>query len=284
MCPRTAPERPQSDEQTHPLHVLGLEFSTRQTHCNTQTLALFYRTVYSEGMTSTKRTRTRKIIDRPAVAVLYTRVSTSAQVDSGLSLDGQEADLQAAAAAAGYATVVISDEGKSAGRGKKRPGLERALQMLADGEAAALYVSKIDRLARSTIDALTIAEQAERQGWRLVSLDLGLDTSSPVGRLVLSVLSAAAEMERERIAERHRDWHRVKRSQGVRWGVDEGPKGEISAEIRQRIATDHSNGRSLRAIAASLNADQIPTARGGKWHASTVQKILNSPTTLTLVA
>lgn len=179
--------------------------------------------------------------------------------------------------------MVISDEGRSAGRGRKRPGLEQCLDMLAKGEAAALYVAKIDRLARSTLDALTIAEQAEREGWRLVSLDLGLDTSTPVGRLVLSVLAAAAEMERERIAERHRDWHRVKRSQGIRWAVDEGPSGEVSAEIRMEIVAAHQAGMSLRAIAADLNDREIPTARGRRWHASTVSKILRSPATAALL-
>lgn len=226
-------------------------------------------------MASTRK-RSRKITDRPNVAVIYVRVSRTQQVD-GLSLDAQERTLRAAAESAGYESVILFREGKSGGSMMNRPVLREALEMLRNGEAAALYVAKVDRLARSTIDALVIAELAQKQGWRLVALDLGLDTSTPVGKLVLSVLAAAAEMERQRISERHRDWHAEKRARGIVWGKDEGPTALLPSEVRQRIAAEHQEGRSLRAIANGLNAEEIPTARGGRWHASTVRAILSSP-------
>lgn len=221
---------------------------------------------------ATKKKRTR-------TAILYVRVSTAQQVD-GLSLDGQERTLIAAATAAGYAQDEISvrrEEGRSGAAINSRPVLVDVLADLAAGRADALYVVAIDRLARSLIDALTIADLAQKQSWRLVSLDLGLDTGSTVGKMVLAVLAGAAELERDRIAARHRAWHQEKRARGLVWGVDEGPKALVPAEIRTAIADARARGLSLRAIADEMNAQEIPTARGGKWHASTIRHLLNSP-------
>jgi DNA invertase Pin-like site-specific DNA recombinase len=228
--------------------------------------------------TAKPRSRRRPHRPRPAVAIVYSRVSTAQQAASGLSLDSQQAATVAAAEAAGYRVVEVADQGISGGRGVRRPGLARALDMLAKGEAAALYVSKVDRLSRSTIDALVIAEAADAQGWRLVALDLALDTSTPVGRLVLSVLAAAAEMERERIGERHRDWHAAQAARGTRWGVDAGPRSALPGEVRQRILDARAAGESYRSIAAALNADEVPTATGqGRWWPSNVRAHVHSP-------
>jgi DNA invertase Pin-like site-specific DNA recombinase len=238
--------------------------------------------MYTESMTTTRK-RSRKITDRPNVALVYVRVSTARQAEEGISLDAQERTVTAAAEAAGYSVEVLREEGRSAGSISGRPVLREALSRLAAGEAAALYVAKIDRLARSTADVLKIADAAEREGWRMVAQDLALDTGTPVGRLVLTVLAAVAEMERAQISARHRDWHAEKAAQGIVWGVDEGPRALLPDEVRQRIAAEHQEGRSLRAIAAGLNAEEIPTARGGRWHASTVRAILGSPS-LTVAA
>lgn len=225
-------------------------------------------------MTTTKRTR--KIANRPNVALVYVRVSTGQQVD-GSSLDGQERVVADAARQAGYDIEVVREEGRSGATISGRPALRDALHRLAAGQAAALYVAKIDRLARSTVDALRVAEQAEKQGWRLVALDVALDSASPAGKLVLTMMAAVAEMERQRIAERHRDWHQEHRVRGRRWGVDEGPRPLLPTEVRARIMSERQRGDSLRTIANRLNQEHVPTARGGRWHASTIKHVLESP-------
>lgn len=213
------------------------------------------------------------------MAVLYLRVSTGQQVDSGLSLEQQERTLRLAAQTHGFEDVVVfREEGASGKSLRNRPALVQALTLLAGGQAAALVVSKLDRLSRSTRDTLQLCDLADRQGWRLLSLDLGLDTATPTGRLVLTMLAAVAEMERSRIAERHRDWHAAKRQRGLVWGVDEGPRPEVPDEVRGRILRERQAGDSLRVIADRLNTDEVPTARGGRWHASTIAAILDSPT------
>lgn len=225
-------------------------------------------------------TGTRKAKSKPtssSVAVAYVRVSTTRQAESGLSLEQQERTLVAAIEAAGYTALVVREEGRSGKNMRNRPALQEALGMLARGEAAALYVAKMDRLARNAAETLLLADEADRRGWRLVALDLALDTATPVGRLVMTVLAAVAEMERSRISERHRDAHAARRARGEVWGVTTGPRPELPAQVRERIADEQQQGKSLRAIAATLNAEQVPTARGGIWHASTIAHVLRSP-------
>lgn len=235
-------------------------------------------------MTGTRRTR--RITERPSVALAYVRVSTGRQAESGLSLETQERSLRQAAELAGYSEVVVlREEGISGKSLRNRPALQEGLELLRTGQAAALLVSKMDRLSRSTRDTLHLCDLADREGWRLVSLDLNLDTGTPTGRLVLTLLAAVAEMERSRIAERHRDWHAAKRERGLVWGLDEGPRPLTPESVRRRVIAERESGRSLRAIADGLTEDSVPTVRGGvRWHASTVAALLNSPTTLRSVA
>ncbi len=88
--------------------------------------------------------------------IIYTRVSTSEQVSSGVSLDAQRAKLTAYAAAFDLEVVeVVEDAGESA-KSLQRPGLQRSLQMLKSGQADGLLVSKLDRLSRSVADWQTL--------------------------------------------------------------------------------------------------------------------------------
>lgn len=215
--------------------------------------------------------------DRPRIALAYVRVSTGQQAESGLSLDAQERRVIAEAEAAGYTVEVIREEGRSGKSITGRPLLMAALARLEAGEAGALYVAKLDRLSRSTYDALGVSRLAERQGWRLVVTELGADTATPQGRLLFTLVAAVAEMELETIRERHRAWHAEARERGRIWGDNHGPRTSIPVEVLDRISTERESGRSLRTIAAGLTADGIPTARGGAWHASTVAAVLRSP-------
>ncbi len=215
--------------------------------------------------------------DRPQIAYCYVRVSTGQQAESGLSLDAQERRVIAEAEAAGYVAEVVREEGRSGKSIKGRPLLLDALARLEAGEAAALFVAKLDRLARSTYDALGVSRLAESQGWRLVVTELGADTATPQGRLLFTLVAAVAEMELETIRDRHRAWHAEARERGQVWGVNHGPRTSLPVSVLDRIAGERATGKSLRAIAEGLTADGVPTARGGAWHASTVAAVLRSP-------
>jgi site-specific DNA recombinase len=211
------------------------------------------------------------------VALLYARVSTQMQVNDGMSLGAQERDLHRAAELAGFIEVeLLREEGRSGKSIQGRPVLKEALERLDNGDAAALFVTRIDRLARSTQDFLSIVDRANKNDWRIVMLDLNLDTATYQGRFVVTVMSALAEMERAIIAERQKDVHKDRRERGKEWGVDLGPKTKVPNDVRKLIVDYRAKGMSYSKIADRLNKDGVPTVHGGKWFAATVHKLVNN--------
>lgn len=203
-------------------------------------------------------------------------MSTSAQATEGISLDAQERSLISAAQAAGFTSYeLLREEGRSGKSIKGRPVLKEALTRLASGKADALFVTRIDRLARSTQDFLTIVDHAHQNNWRLVLLDLNLDTSSYQGRFVVTIMSALAEMERAIIAERQKDIHHDRRKQGLVWGKDLGPKKRILQETVDLIIKRREAGLSMHAIAKELNSKGILSGYGSKWTASSIKYVLD---------
>ena len=211
----------------------------------------------------------------PGLALLYARVSTQLQVNDGVSLDVQERQLITAAEFHGFTKwEIIREEGRSGKSITGRPALTAALSRLETGDAQALFVTRIDRLARSTTDFLDIVDRANRKNWRLIMLDLNLDTSSYQGRFVVTIMSALAEMERGIISARQKDIHKDRRDRGVKWGVDMGPKNKTPEYVKNRVYSERSRGRTYRDIADGLNADGIPGQNGGKWYPTTVKNLL----------
>lgn len=209
-----------------------------------------------------------------STAVLaYLRVSTEEQAVSGLGLADQRAVIAAEAARRGWDAVeYLTDDGYSA-KSLARPGIADALDRLRAGKAGVLVVSKLDRLSRSLLDFASLMAQAEREGWRLVVLDMAIDTTTPSGALMAHVMSAFSEYERRLIGSRTSAALQQLKSQGVRLG-----RPRVMAEsVRERIVSEREEGRTLAAIADGLNADEVPTARGGAcWYPSTVKAVLDS--------
>ncbi|MGZ6351159.1 MAG: recombinase family protein, partial [Ktedonobacterales bacterium] len=186
----------------------------------------------------------------------YCRVSTQDQGDSGHGLDAQRAAIAHECKCRGWQLVETYVDVASGKTTKKRPELERALTGLDDGTASVLMVAKLDRLARSTLDALTMLERAQRRGWALVALDFGLDATTPAGRMFVTILAAFGQWERELIAERTSKALRTAQSKGVQLGRASG----LPAKVRARIVRERNAGKSLAAIAEGLNADDVPTS------------------------
>lgn len=213
----------------------------------------------------------------PRRAIVYTRVSTGQQAESGLSLDAQERHAVARAEADGYTVEVVREEGRSGGSLRGRPLFLAALDRLDAGDAHALYVAKADRLSRKVRDTLNIAERAADHGWRLMVLDPEVDLSSPWGQAMLIMAQTFAQLELAAISERHKAWHAEARQRGKRWGVDYGPRSSLPEEVRRRVVSEHEAGASMSAIARGLNDDGVPAARGGRWSHSQVRAVLESP-------
>jgi DNA invertase Pin-like site-specific DNA recombinase len=208
------------------------------------------------------------------IAYCYARVSTQMQAEDGMSLGAQEKQLIAAAELAGYEAVILREEGRSGKSISGRPVLRQALEDLDTGKAKALFVTRLDRLARSTRDFLSIVDRSHKYGWRLALLDLGLDTGTYQGRFVVTIMSAMAEMERGMISMRQKDVHKDRRDNGKVWGVDLGPLPLVKEDIRDRIVLEREAGLSFQDIANKLNYELVPTASGGTtWYKSTVRHL-----------
>jgi DNA invertase Pin-like site-specific DNA recombinase len=212
----------------------------------------------------------------PTRTVAYVRVSTEKQADNGVSLEAQQAKIRAYAELYALDLVeIIVDSGVSA-KTLERPGLARALRMLRSGEAAALLVVKLDRLTRSVRDLGTLVEQyfADPNGPALLSVGEQVDTRTAGGRLVLNVLGAVSQWEREAIGERTAAAMRHMAAQGTYtggkapFGYRLGEGGRLDAhEAEQAVIREaralRDDGLSLRAVASRLSA-QGHRSRAGR--------------------
>ncbi|QCR18577.1 recombinase family protein [Agrococcus sp. SGAir0287] len=209
------------------------------------------------------------------LALAYVRVSTSEQADEGASLAAQRAMLTAEGERRGWDVEIVEDAGKSAKSLKGRDGLASALDRLDRGEAAYLLSTRLDRVSRSVADFAGLLDRAARRGWGMVLLSPNMDTSDPAGRFTANVLASAAQYERELIGARTREGMAQRKAEGVHVGR----KPTLSADLVERIVDMYDGGTGLSAIARTLTAEGIPTARGGaSWAASSVQAVLRSTT------
>ena len=220
---------------------------------------------------------TEQVETSKPLALLYIRVSTNRQAKTGHSLDTQPTLLTEAAERDGYQVEVITETGS--GRNSARPALNNALNRLAKGEALALYALDTDRLARSTMHLLQIAQQATKENWRLVITSANVDTSTPAGEAFLTMAAAFAQFESRMISERVKRQHQARRDRGEVWGVSTGIKSQLPSEVRNQIVKLRGEGLSLAKIAECLTEAAIPTVSGGQWHPSTVERVLKSPLT-----
>jgi peptidoglycan hydrolase-like protein with peptidoglycan-binding domain len=152
---------------------------------------------------------------------------------------------------------------------ESRPGLDYALECLARGEASCLIVAELGRLSRSSAGLGRIIDWLRRHEIRLLALDIELDTASPVGRMAAEALISVGAREGERLAAlAGRGPGRDPSKAGA---VGRPAVGDIPA-LKRYIAALRSSGMTLQGIADRLNAEGVPTLRGGqKWRPSSVQ-------------
>ena len=196
----------------------------------------------------------------------YARVSTERQADEGVSLEEQIRRIEGRALEQGWQIAEVFIERGVSGSVPlgDRPAGARLLAALQPGDI--VIAAKLDRMFRSALDALNVIRDFQRQRISLWLLDLGGDVSGDgIARLVLTILAAIAEFERERIGERIRDAKRHQRRIGQYLGGDRpfgwrvGEDGMlIEDEEEQRALTEmralRDAGSSYRRIAAEIKA------------------------------
>jgi DNA invertase Pin-like site-specific DNA recombinase len=221
-------------------------------------------------MAQAKKIGTRKAGDRSEAVIGYIRVSTDQQAESGAGMAAQRSSIRRQCEQHGWELAAIyEDNGASAKTLKGRPGLSEALVVLANGDAAALVVAKLDRLARSVHDFAGLVRIAERERWGIVALDLGVDMTTPTGGLLANVTASVAEWERRIISQRTSEALAQRRAAGVRLGR---PRS-LDPAIADRIHRRRTKGATLQAIADELNAGSISTPTGRVWSPALVRKI-----------
>lgn len=200
----------------------------------------------------------------------YLRVSTEEQANSGLGLEAQRETIQRYADAHGWDVIWYVDEGLSA-KSLDRPQLQAALTRLhvlpKRRDIDGIVVAKLDRLSRSVHDFSGILKLAATRKWAVVAIDLGVDTSTPTGKLVANVMMSVAEWEREVIGERTSAAMQAAKRQGRHMGrVSTLPSGTRDRLLVLRAV------RTLACTATQLNAEGLVTATGAQWSANAVAK------------
>jgi DNA invertase Pin-like site-specific DNA recombinase len=174
----------------------------------------------------------------------YARVSTGSQ-----SLAAQIETLKAAGA-----EKVFSE--KASGVRSDRPALARLIKALAPGDQ--VIVTRLDRLARSTRDLLNVLDQVSRAGATFKSLsDTWADTTTPHGRLMLTILGGLAEFERELIRQRTSEGRARAKARGQHLGRPH----KLNKFQREEAMRRHDAGETLVDIGRSFNVSHMTVAR-----------------------
>lgn len=227
-------------------------------------------------------------------AAVYIRVSTEEQALEGYSLDAQEEKLLM------YCTEIVEDlsvykiyrdDGYS-GRTTRRPGYQEMMNEINDWDL--ILVLKMDRIHRNTRNFMIMMDELARKHKEFRSATEDLDTTTAMGRFVVSMIQNIAQLESEQIGERTKIGMKEKaetlsntvhenRTMGFNppfgYTLDNGLLRSIPEELDvvRRIYREYGEGMSLSQIGESLNRDGYRTRRGNRWNKDNLSTILHNP-------
>lgn len=218
----------------------------------------------------------------------YIRVSTDEQADKGNSLQEQQERLTAYCKVMGWTSPTFYvDDGYSA-KNLQRPAIQRLLDDVKANKIDVVLTSKLDRFCRNLLDLLQTVNLLEDHNCTFVSATESFDTSTAVGKMVLQLLGAFAEFERERISERVRDnMMSLKKNTGKAmtkpcFGYDvingHYAINEKEAEYVRLMFDLAEQGNGYRMIAKILNEKGVTTKQGKMWDQVSVKRLLNNET------
>ena len=225
------------------------------------------------------------------ITALYVRVSTGYQIDKD-SLPFQKKELK------NYCVHVLhlspdelevyEDAGKS-GKNTDRPAFQRMMKKVKAGKVARVVVYKIDRISRNLVDFSQMYDDFKDNRTTFISLNEQFDTSSAIGEAVLKIILVFAELERKLTSERvtgvmigrakECKWNGARVPYGWAWDEEnEKPiHDEAEAAVVRLMYNMYLETKTTAAIRDYLNANDIPTKRGGLWTTKTVGDILHNP-------
>ena len=193
----------------------------------------------------------------------YLRVAPRERAEARPGLDVQRAGSTAPPASAGWELVGWRRTSAPAAR-LRRPGLRAALAPCRAGEAEGIAVARLDRLTYSLTDLAEIVREAVDGDFTIVSLEPDVDLATDGGRAVGEVLAEAATWQPRAITT-------AGRALAGRPGRPSSTPPAVAARIRDL----RGQGMTLQAICDTLNADGIPTPRGGaEWRPTSLRSVL----------
>lgn len=233
-------------------------------------------------MTPTRRNKKKNEPSGPRRVVAYARVSTEQQAIDGSSLDAQRERLEAYAKVCGCVIVALEVDAGVSASSLNRPGLQAALACLESGSAEGLLVVKLDRLSRRLRDMVDLVDTYFKDRFALMSVSESIDTSTAAGRMMLNMLTAVAEWEREAAAERTASVMAHMKASGkftggwppFGWKQDEdGSLIEDPHEQAIKMTVKHlrEDGVSLRKIALEI---PVNPSTGKPYSASQIARML----------
>ena len=207
-------------------------------------------------------------------AIGYIRVSTDEQAKEGVSLENQEQKIRDYCKLKDFEILeIIQDAGISA-KNLRRPGAQKVLEMASNKMVDAVVVYKLDRMFRSTVDALETTKQFDKWNVSFHSIEESLDTKSAMGKFFFTLIAALAEMEREIIGERTRDVLQRKKANGEVYGnVPFGFKKfkgkllnhDAEQKVVQTVLGMRQKGLNYSRISRELNHMGLKTKKGNQW-------------------
>jgi DNA invertase Pin-like site-specific DNA recombinase len=204
----------------------------------------------------------------------YLRVSTDAQ-----DHEAQRAALTSAGVEADREFIDVLS-----GKTTSRPGLDEMLATVRWGDTVVVY--RLDRLGRSMLHLVSLVLDLEQRGVTVRSISESLDTSTTMGKMVLSLYAGMAQLERETIAMRTKAGLAAAKARGVRLGsrgAEQRTRSAAGVKVQTEQRRAHAEalrwvlepleGRPHAEVARLLNERGIPTAAGGKWRHQAVRNV-----------
>lgn len=224
--------------------------------------------------------------------VIYTRVSSQQQEDDGSSLDTQLAACRSYAAAHGYTIVAEYTDTQTGTQYRERHGLSLVRALVRAGDVDVVLCHALDRLSRDQTHTAVLVDEIEHHGARLELVTESFDDSA-TGKLIRSVQSFAAEVERTKIVERSSRGRRARVASGkplpgpramygYQWADDDKsclvPHPD-TAPVVQRIYAELAGRGAPFGIARRLTDDGVPTPTGRSvnWRPESIRELVQRP-------
>ncbi|WP_035050306.1 recombinase family protein [Carnobacterium jeotgali] len=220
------------------------------------------------------------------VTAIYVRVSTEEQAKEGYSVGEQTERMKAYCDAKGWKNIKVYTDAGLSGSNMNRPALQKMLTDIDRKEVNRVVVYKLDRLSRSQKNTLFLIEDVfMKNNIDFVDITENLDSSTPIGRMMIGVMSAFSQLEREWIKERMAMGHEARAKAGLYHGGGPAPIGydyedgllvidPYEAMQIRYLYEEYAKGTSLRELKRLMN-EKYKTKHGAWTSDSSIRRSLS---------